>query len=223
MGNHYGSFSVLNEAPAFFKQEVFGDKGAAITSVKCFTSMGEEIYAGDFYAIYPITFIDGKFGEVASCELTESQYSGISGLIDEINTAADIIKDKIHMNGYVDGSGWPCDGFTMDGIKVDSVYYNEEGYFIINYRCFCTFTFTQSMDWKPGTPYYVSMVENFIGEENYSGNVENMEIDTVRGVYAHAIIYYDGKEYKIGGWDTGYIGASVTDNVVFESKCPYVQ
>ncbi len=72
-------------------------------------------------------------------------------------------------------------------------------------------------------PYYVSMVENFNGPVDYTGDESNMDKDVVAGIYVHVYLYYDGSSYTISPPMRGYIGNSITGNAVITSKCPWVE
>jgi hypothetical protein len=101
------------------------------------------------------------------------------------------------------------------------VFYNEEGYYIFNYKCHCSFEIIQPdslSSWGTVVPYYVNLVENYSGDVNYSGSVANMDVDTVAGVYAHVILKPDNGDYTTVSMSNGYIGSSVTDNVLIMSE-----
>lgn len=227
-GNHYCCYSVWDQEPRLYQEILTNEEGLdfvqRICDVKCFTSMGEELYTGDFFAYYAPYYLNGEFGELASCQLTEDQYTSIEGLMDWINGSVEYIRAYFYTNGYVDGSGWPFDRYIINNIDVDSVFYNEEGYFVVNYKCYCSFTEFQIDSRIDGSvqPYYISLVENYSGDVNYTGSEENLNVDTVAGLYAHEILKYDGETYTTVSISNGYIGSSVTENVLVVSECPWV-
>jgi len=195
--------------------------GSDISGTRCFTHLGEELYIGDFFTYYAPYFLDGEFGELGSVQLSEEEYMSVDGLEDQIIINATFIKENFHINGYVDGGGYPFDGYSIDSIELDSVFYNEEGYYIVNYKCFCSFEIIAPdpfSDWGTVVPYYVNTVENYSCNVDYSGSEEKKAIDTVAGVYAHVILKPDGDEYKTVSISNGYIGSTITDKVMVMSE-----
>ncbi len=230
MGNHYACYSVFDQKPQRYDAMLENINGfqlcECINDVKCFTSLGEELYTGDFFSYYAPYYIDGQFGELASCRIGEKDYESVPGLIDQIDSMGKEIKRDFTTNGYVDGGGWPFDGYNINSIVVDSIFYNEMGYFIINYKCYCSFEIIQSdpmKNWGTVRPYYVSLVENYSGDVNYSGRAEDMDTDTVAGIYAHAILAFDGEIYDRISVSNGYIGETVTGEALITSECPWVE
>ncbi len=224
-GNRYCCYSVLNQKPCLYHELLVEEEGlilgSSICDTRCFTHMGEDVYTGDFFTYYAPYYLNGEFGELGSIQLSEEEYMSVEGLIDQINANAIYIKENYHTNGYVDGSGYPYDGYKINDIELDSVFYNEVGYYIANYKCYCSFESIQSdafSSWGTDIPYYVNLVENHHSYVNYSGSEENMNEDTVAGIYAHVILKPDDGGYITIDRSNGYIGSAVTDNVLVMSE-----
>lgn len=224
-GEEYDCFTVWEGEPWYYpvRIESIEDVLFCQTSsmAKCFTAMGEELQFGHFFAYYSPYYLHGDFGELASCQLTAEQYRSIDGLVGQI----DIYRNKtLEIEEFISWSetssagGWE---FDANDIEVDSVYYNEAGYFIINYKCFGLLK-PDGIDWEKGAPYYVSMICDEVDNFTYSGENDNMGEDTIEGIYSHVILKYDGNTYTFLNFDSGYIGESVTDNILATSKCPWI-
>ena len=67
------------------------------------------------------------------------------------------------------------------------------------------------------------MIGNQYGKVVYTGNSENINKDPIEGFYAYVILKYDNNTYTFVDSKSGYIGTSVTGNVLATSKCPWVE
>lgn len=231
---YYGSscFTVWEQAPQYYqggisvKEDIlFGGKD---DKFHYYTRMGEGVLCGSTQVFYSPYYLDGQFGELESCLISPEQYSDIPDLVNQINNQAEYVKkSNIENYFFVENSPYgDADRYHIDDISIDSVLYNEAGYFVLNYKCSCTFEQIHSQfdnNWTPGKPYHADMIGNQYGEVVYTGNSVNISKDPIEGLYAYVILKYDNNTYTFVDSNSGYIGTSITDNVLATSKCPWVE
>ena len=191
-----------------------------------YTTMGEGVLCSRTTVYYSPYFTDGQYGELASCLLTPEQYTKSSDLVNQINKSAEYVKNNIkkvyfYEEGETTGT---ADSFKINDVSLDSVLYNEAGYYVFNYKCACTFDSLHHItiyNWERGTTYYVGIIEDLYGEVTYTGSPLDIYTDGIEGLYAYVIMKCDGDSYTMIDCNTGYIGSEVTDKVLATSKSPW--
>ncbi len=234
----YVCYTVYNDGPKFYDVGMQNKEGIVIASktskVGYYTAMDETVYFDNKEIYYSPYYMDGNFGELASCPIKENQWTKIDGLIEQINIYAGYITENTYnLEMGRDGRRHVLfnelfDEYRINDAVVDSVFYNEAGYFVFNYKCGCTFIGVHPNSILGGGfsgPYTISMAERNDPEIpfEYTGKVENMNTDTIEGIDAYVILKYDGQTYSFVTCGNGKIEESITDNVLLTSKCPYVQ
>ncbi len=236
--NEYGFYgdyccTVWQQEPQYYQGGIYEKEDILFCGkddkIHYYTSKGEGVLFGNINVYYSPYFYNGQFGEFASCLITPEQYSNVPELVNQINVQAEYVKknNSKQLSIYLDDyTGGVPDGYTIEDVSIDSVLYNEAGYYVFNYKCSCTFDEIHSAyeySWSKGKPYYASMIGNWCGEVIYTGSPANINNDPIEGLYAYVIVKYDGKTYTFVESDSGYVGTAVTDNVLATSKCPYIQ
>lgn len=150
---------------------------------------------------YPIALFEGEIGEIASCEISIDDFKSINGSEEILQYLDSKLLDLNLVNGGQDG-----ETAYVERVVLDSVLYNDMGYFVINYKVYAQFA-------PLGCPPKITT------DVLLNGNRSDIAPDCIAGAYAYAIVMYDGENLNIYDVDFGkYNTTSGTKKVVAISE-----
>lgn len=143
-------------------------------------------YSGFYRGVsyYPCLYFNGELGQISSCYINESDISQLEGY----DNIQDEIINRLDYPNYIDIGNNTQVYIDISEIKVDSVMYNDSGFFAINYIVYCKWR----LDQFGNAPY-----------DKYPPVNVGCQNDRIIGFSKHAIITFNNGELVYQGCHEG--------------------